>query len=171
MRILNSVPDSVLWLLADAKVTIENLKFEAASRGVDPSRLVFAERVSPSEHLARHKAADLFLDTLPYNAHTTASDALWSGLPILTLIGESFPARVCASILNAIGMPELITDSTTSYEAMAIKIASDPKLLEELKLKVQKNRLTKPLFNTAQFTTDLERLYEKAYFEYQANLQ
>ena len=109
MRILNAVEGSSLWLFEDNKYAHANLKLQAEIRGINPSRLIFAERLDLPEHLARHRSADLFLDTIPYNAHTTASDALWSGLPVLTLIGQSFPARVAASLLYAIGLPELVT--------------------------------------------------------------
>jgi protein O-GlcNAc transferase len=134
MRILNYVDGSVLWLFQDNSWVAENLKKEAKKQGITPNRLVFAERLPLSEHLARHRQADLFLDTFPYNAHTTASDALWAGLPVLTLMGESFASRVAASLLNAIGLPELITSSQEEYEALAIELALNPKKLADIKL-------------------------------------
>jgi predicted O-linked N-acetylglucosamine transferase (SPINDLY family) len=116
MRILSEVQGSVLWLL-EANLTAENnLRRAAAARGVDPQRLVFARRMPPAEHLARHQLADLFLDTLPYNAHTTTSEALWTGLPVLTRVGETFAGRVAASVLNAIQLPDLMTTTAESYE-------------------------------------------------------
>jgi len=123
------------------------------------------------EHLARHDLADLFLDTLPYNAHTTCSDALWAGLPVLTLIGNTFPSRVAASLLTAINLPELITNSQEEYEALAIELAMNPKKLADIKLKLANNRLTAPLFDTPLFTKNLECAYIKMYERYQADLQ
>ncbi len=118
MRILKQVSGSVLWLLAEHPATMDNLRKEAAARGVDPKRLVFARRIPPAAHLARHRAADLFLDTLPYNAHTTACDALWAGLPVLTRIGETFAGRVAASVLGAIGLREMITETAAEYDGV-----------------------------------------------------
>jgi predicted O-linked N-acetylglucosamine transferase (SPINDLY family) len=132
--------------------------------------LIFAERLPISEHLSRHDLAGLFLDTLPYNAHTTCSDALWAGLPVLTLLGSTFPGRVAASLLNAIGLPELITNTQEEYEALAIELAKNPKKLEIIKLKLAKNRLTTPLFDTPLFTKNLESAYIKMYEKYQAEL-
>jgi predicted O-linked N-acetylglucosamine transferase (SPINDLY family) len=124
-----------------------------------------------SEHLARHRQADLFLDTLPYNAHTTCSDALWAGLPVLTLVGQSFASRVAASLLNAIGLPELITNTQEEYEALAIELAMNPQKLRDIKLKLARNRLTTPLFDTPLFTKNLEAAYIKMMKRYQADLQ
>ena len=118
MAILGQVEGSVLWLLEDNARAAENLRKEAAARGVDPKRIVFAKRVPLADHLARHRLADLFLDTLPYNAHTTASDALWAGLPVLTRTGETFAGRVATSLLNAIGLPELVTRTREEYESL-----------------------------------------------------
>src|SRR5262249_23550831 len=126
MRLLKNVEGSVLWLLDDNAAATNNLKREAAARGVDPPRLVFARRCPLPEHLARHRLADLFLDTLPYNAHTTASDALWMGLPIVTCKGNTFAGRVAASVLDAAGLPELVTESLEGYEALALRFARDP---------------------------------------------
>ena len=170
MRILKALEGSVLWLFQDNPWAVENLKQEALNHGVDPSRLVFAERMPLSEHLARHRQADLFLDTFPYNAHTTTSDALWTGLPVLTLMGNSFASRVAASLLNAIGLPELISNSQEEYEALAIELASNPQKLIALKQKLASNRLTTPLFDTPQFTKGLEQAYVQMYERYQADL-
>jgi len=171
MRILSIVQGSVLWLLADNSIAKNNLIRGAIARGIDSSKLVFAERMPIEEHLARHDLADLFLDTLPYNAHTTCSDALWAGLPVLTLIGNTFPSRVAASLLTAINLPELITNSQEEYEALAIELAMNPKKLADIKLKLANNRLTAPLFDTPLFTKNLECAYIKMYERYQADLQ
>jgi protein O-GlcNAc transferase len=159
MRLLRQVDGSVLWLLEDNAFASRNLRLEAERRGVAPQRLVFAPRVSPAEHLARHRGADLFLDTLPYNAHTTASDTLWAGLPIVTCLGPTFAGRVAASLLKAVGVAELITTSLEDYEALALKIARDPSLLRSLKAKLARNRGTYPLFDTARFTRNIEAAY------------
>jgi len=170
MRILSTVQGSVLWLLADNPMAKENLIKEAIARGVDSSRLVFAERLPISEHLARHNLADLFLDTLPYNAHTTCSDALWAGLPVLTLIGNTFPGRVSASLLTSIGLSELITNTKGEYEALAIDLAMNPQKLTNIKLKLSKNRLVAPLFDTPLFATNLEAAYLKMYESHSGGL-
>ena len=161
MRLLKAVPDSVLWLLQDSAEAADNLRQEAAARGVAASRLVFAPRVTPEEHLARHRLADLFVDTLQYNAHTTASDALWVGVPLVTCMGEYFPARVAASILTAIALPELITRNLDDYEKLALALARDPARLAALRGKLETNRKTTPLFDTARFTRNLEAGYEE----------
>jgi predicted O-linked N-acetylglucosamine transferase (SPINDLY family) len=170
MRILKAVDDSVLWLFADNPWAVENLRKEASSHEIDANRLIFAERMSLPEHLARHRQADLFLDTFPYNAHTTTSDALWSGLPVLTLMGETFASRVAASLLNAIDLPELITSTQEEYEIMAIDLAMNPKKLADIKVKLSKNRLTTPLFDTPLFSRNLEATYIKMYEGYRADL-
>jgi predicted O-linked N-acetylglucosamine transferase (SPINDLY family) len=170
MRILKAVEGSVLWLLQDNHLVVENLKKEALNHGVDASRLVFADRMPLPEYLARQRQADLFLDTLPYNAHTTTSDALWAGLPVLTVMGKSFASRVAASLLNAIGLPELIASTQEEYEALAIELALNPKKLADIKLKLANNRLTAPLFDTPLFTKNLETAYIKMYERYQADL-
>lgn len=126
MRMLGQVDGSVLWLLVDNAKATSNLRKEAAARGINSGRLIFAKRMPLPDHLARHRAADLFVDTLPYNAHMTASDALWAGLPVLTCRGETFAGRVAASLLNARGLPELITTSLEAYERMAIDLAAHP---------------------------------------------
>ena len=159
MRILKRVPGSVLWLLEDSAATSSNLRAEALQRGVEPERLVFAARMALPEHLARHRLADLFLDTLPYNAHTTASDALWAGLPLVTQLGETFAGRVAASLLNAVGLPELITSTQEAYEERAVELATDGARLQELKRKLAANRLTTPLFDSERYTRHLEAAY------------
>lgn len=159
MRILARVPGSVMWLIEDNATASGNLRKEAAARGIAPERLVFAARMPPDEHLARHRCADLFLDTLPYNAHTTASDALWAGLPLLTCMGDTFAGRVAASLLGAIGLPELVTSSQTDYERLAIELATQPDRLAALRRKLADNRLTTPLFDTVRFTRHLEQAY------------
>jgi predicted O-linked N-acetylglucosamine transferase (SPINDLY family) len=170
MRILKAVEGSVLWLLQDNSWAVENLKKEAEKQGISADRLVFAERLPLPEHLARHRQADLFLDTFPYNAHTTASDALWSELPVLTLMGRSFASRVAASLLNAVDLPELITSTQEKYEALAIELAINSQKLTNIKVKLAINRLTTPLFDTPLFTKNLETTYIKMYERYQADL-
>jgi predicted O-linked N-acetylglucosamine transferase (SPINDLY family) len=132
------------------------LRKEAQKRGLTPERLVFAPKMELSEHLARHKLADLFIDTLPCNAHTTASDALWAGLPVLTCMGESFASRVAASLLNAIEMPELITSSLEEYEELAIALGNDHQRVLALKQKLELNKLTTPLFDSSLFAANYE---------------
>lgn len=159
MRILAHVPGSVLWLIEDNALASNNLRKEAAARGIDPARLVLAARMEPDEHLARHRCADLFLDTLPYNAHTTASDALWAGLPLLTCGGGTFTGRVAASLLTNIGLPDLIASSQEDYERLAVAFATQPDRLNALRQKLDANRLTAPLFDTERFTRHLEQAY------------
>jgi predicted O-linked N-acetylglucosamine transferase (SPINDLY family) len=166
MRILHMVKGSVLWLLAGNPTATINLCSEAEKRGIDPSRLIFAKRMKLEEHLARHQLADLFIDTLPYNAHTTTSDALWAGLPVLTLIGKSFASRVGASLLNAMSLPELITLTQSQYELKAIELANNPLMLAEIKEKVKLNRLTSSLFNAQLFARHIESAYEEIYKRY-----
>jgi predicted O-linked N-acetylglucosamine transferase (SPINDLY family) len=156
MRLLRQVEGSVLWLLEDNPAASRNLRREATARGIAAERLVFAPRVKPAEHLARHRAADLFLDTLPYGAHTTASDALWSGLPVLSCFGTAFAGRVGASLLNAAGLPELVADSLAAYEALALKLARDRDTLDSVRKKLALNRDTCALFATARFTRHFE---------------
>ena len=170
VRILKAVEGSVLWLLEDNPTAGINLRKEAQGRGIDPNRLVFAKRMRLPEHLARHRVADLFIDTLPYNAHTTASDALWAGLPMLTCMGESFASRVAASLLNAIELPELIATTQEQYEATAIELAANPEKLKAIKDKLEKNILTTALFDTPRFTKHIEAAYTQMYERYQADL-
>ena len=161
MRILGQVEGSVLWLLEDNRFIAQNLRLEAIKRNIKPERLIFAPRLSLAEHLARHRAADLFLDTLPYNAHTTASDALWAGLPVLTCKNASFASRVAASLLNAIDLPELITTNYQEYESLAITLANDSARLQQLRAKLAAQRLTAPLFNTPLFAQQIEAAYRQ----------
>ncbi len=170
MRVLGRVNDSVLWLTEDNDSAASNLRKEAAARRIDPQRLLFAKRLPLADHLGRHRLANLFLDTLPYNAHTTASDALWAGLPVLTQIGETFPGRVSASLLNAIGLSELITSTPQAYENLAIELATKPEKLAAIKDKLANNRLTTPLFDTQLFTRHIEAAYTAMYEQFQANL-
>ena len=139
---------------------MDNLRREAERRGVAAARLVFAPPVPQmADHLARHRQADLFLDTLPYNAHTTASDALWAGVPLLTCLGSTFPGRVAASLLQAVGLPELITHSLGDYEALALRLAREPGLLSSLKSRLAQNRNTFPLFDTKRLARHVEAAY------------
>lgn len=159
MRILKRVPNSVLWLFVNNKEAKENLIKEAKKRGVSEDRLVFANRVDTRVHLIRHCLVDLFLDTVPYNAHTTTSDALRMGVPVLTCIRETFASRVAASLLTAMGVPELIVQTEAEYEERAVALANDPAQIAALKQKISDNFLTKPLFNADLFTHHLEELY------------
>ena len=170
MRLLQQVPDSVLWLMANNTEAVDNLKREAQLRGVNAERLVFAPTMSQAEHLARHQHADLFLDTLPINAHTTASDALWAGLPLVTCPGEAFAARVAASLLCAAGLPELVTSNHTDYESLALRLAQEPALLASYKARLQVNRLSCDLFNTEKTIRNLEAAYHAMHARRQAGL-
>jgi predicted O-linked N-acetylglucosamine transferase (SPINDLY family) len=168
MRLLKAIPDSVLWLSNMNPVAKANLGKEAELRGVARERIIFASRVEQTaDHLARQRQADLFLDTLPYNAHTTASDALWAGLPVLTCLGETFAGRAAASLLNVMGLPELVTTSLEDYEALALKIARDASLLASVKAKLAGNREISPLFDTARFTRHIEAAYIAMWERYQ----
>jgi predicted O-linked N-acetylglucosamine transferase (SPINDLY family) len=170
-EILQRVSGSVLWLSPTSGTAVENLRKEAASRGLDPQRLIFSSRIdSPAEHLARLRLADLFLDTWPFNAHSTAVDSLWAGVPLITCMGETFASRVAASLLNAIGLPELITTTRNDYEELAIELATNPSKRRGIKDKLEKNRLTTPLFDTALFAKHIETGYTKMYERYQADL-
>ncbi|MCP5129212.1 MAG: tetratricopeptide repeat protein [Pseudomonadales bacterium] len=166
MRLLHQVEESVLWLIRANAKAVDNLRREAEARGIDPARLIFAERVSLEDHLARHRLADLFLDTFNYNAHTTASDALRSGVPAITLPGQGFAARVGGSLLNAVGLPELVASSEQEYEQMALDLALNPERLRALKDKLATALPTAPLFNTGLFCTRLEEAYQQAYLRY-----
>jgi predicted O-linked N-acetylglucosamine transferase (SPINDLY family) len=156
MQLLREVDDSVLWLIADNLDAPRNLKREAQARGITPSRLIFAPQVGHAEHLARHRLADVFLDTLPYGAHTTASDALWAVTPVLTVLGATFAGRVAASLLHAIGLPELVLGSREEQFSYALKLAREPWTLNDLKAKLARSRGTHPLFDTARFTRNFE---------------
>ena len=159
MRLLRSVPGSVLWLLEANGLVKGNLRSETEKRGVDSGRLIFAPVVPSAEHLGRHQHADLFLDTLPCNAHTTASDALWAGLPVLTCSGDTFAARVAGSLLMATGMPELVTGSLEEYEQTALALARDPQRLMALRQRLAKNRDASALFDLPKSTRNIEAAY------------
>lgn len=159
MRLLGKLPGSCLWLLATTPEATQHLRSEAVRHGTSPDRIVFAPRAPFTEHLARQTLADLFLDTAPYNAHTTAMDALWAGLPIVTCSGTTFPSRVAASLLGAMDLQELATGSLADYEALAFSLATDPGRMATLKTKVTANRATTPLFDTARRTRDLEAAF------------
>lgn len=168
MRLLAALPHSVLWLLESNPWAAHNLRREAQCRGIDPTRLIFAPPWPQERHLGRIRAADLFLDTRPYNAHTTASDALWVGLPVLTCAGDTFASRVAGSLLTAIGMPELVTRSLDQYEALALNLARNPADLAALRRKLQENRLTTPLFDTPGFARHLEAAYFQMWENYRS---
>ena len=161
MRILNQVPHSVLWLFNGGETASNNLKQEARIRGVDPRRLVFAGKLPKAEHLARLRLADLALDTRLVNGHTTTSDSLWAGVPVITLQGDHFASRVSASLLNAIGLSEMITRSLDAYERLAVRLANHPAEHQKVKAKLSVNRLTEPLFDTPGFVGHLEAAYCK----------
>ena len=163
MRILKDVPESVLFLFADNKWVIKNLKSEAEKRGVSKARLIFAGHISRGEYLARYKVVDLFLDTLPYNAGTTASDALWTGLPVLTCFGESFASRMAASLLTALDLPELVTSSLEQYERIAVELALNPVKLSALREKLNHRKNTSILFDAVKMTRKIEEGYIAAY--------
>jgi len=156
MHLLSAIDSSVLWLYEDGPDAPRNLRREAKSRGIDPSRLVFARKTNLADHLARHRLADLFLDTLPYGAHTSASDALWTGLPVLTVEGATFAGRVGMSLLHAAGLPELIAPSLEEYERIALDLAGHPARLGAIKAKLLRNRDTCALFDTVRFTRNFE---------------
>jgi protein O-GlcNAc transferase len=162
-RIIQSVPNSVLWLYKDEPTAARNLQARAKRQSVDPNRIVFAERMPNAEHLARYRLADLFLNTFPYGAHTTASDALWAGVPVLTRSGNSFVSRVTGSLLYSVGLPELITHTTEEYKSLAIELAENPEKVSSLKARLALNRPTCPLFNTTLFTQHIEAAYQAVY--------
>jgi protein O-GlcNAc transferase len=167
MRLLREIDGSVLWLLSDNAGAERNLRSEAERRGVDPTRLVFAGRLPPDEHLARHRLADLFLDTLPCNAHTTASDALWAGLPVLTCLGGTFAGRVAASLAGAAALPELVANDLAEYEALALTLAREPARLAEFKARLAHNRSTCALFDSLRFARHLEAAYTQMWQTWQ----
>lgn len=169
-RILTKVPNSVLWLLEDNLWAKENLIMQAQSRGIAKDRLIFAGRMDLPEHLARHQLADLFLDTLPCNAHTTASDALWAGLPVLTQLGETFAGRVAGSLLTAINLPELITHGQQEYEDLAVELAINPVKLMDIREKLARNRTDSSLFNAKAFTEGVEEAFVKIHQRYKDGL-
>jgi predicted O-linked N-acetylglucosamine transferase (SPINDLY family) len=159
MRLLRALPGSVLWLLEAREAVKDNLRREAQRRGVTADRLVFMPPLPLPEFLARLGLADLFVDTLPYNAHTTANDALWCGLPVLTCAGTTFAGRVAGSLLGALGLPELVTSSIEEYERLASRLATEPSLLGEIRATLSRNRSAAPLFDMARFTRDIESAY------------
>jgi predicted O-linked N-acetylglucosamine transferase (SPINDLY family) len=170
MRILGEVPGSILLLLGGNESLERNLRREAGERRVEADRIVFGARLPPAEYLARYRTADLFLDTLPYNAGATASDALWAGLPVLTCMGETFAGRVGASLLTAVGLPELIASTPEQYERLAVELACDPQRLAGIRGKLAGNLRTAPLFDTAASARNLEAAYAKMYDRYHAGL-
>jgi predicted O-linked N-acetylglucosamine transferase (SPINDLY family) len=170
VRILQQVPGSVLWLLYDGEAAASNLRAEAQRRGIDDSRLIFAERIPSALYLARFRMADLFLDTFPCSAHTTASDALRSGVPLLTRMGRSFASRVAGSILHTLELPELITTTVEAFECRAVQLASAPVQLAEIKNKVAEAVRNSPLFDTAKFARHIEAAYSAMYERYQSGL-
>jgi predicted O-linked N-acetylglucosamine transferase (SPINDLY family)/glycosyltransferase involved in cell wall biosynthesis len=159
MRIMRAVPDSVLWLVAESPIVRTNLRRQAEQRGVLPERLLFAERVAPADYLARFQVADLFLDTNPFGGGTTASDALWAGLPVLTCAGKTFSSRMAGSLLRAVGLPELVTFNMEDYEALAIKLATDRGYSAQLRQRLADNRMSAPLFDSERFVRDLEKRF------------
>jgi protein O-GlcNAc transferase len=161
MRILKQVPKGILWLVFESKLAENNLRREAEARGVQAERLIFAEKMPKDEHLARLRFADLALDTRIINGHTTTSDALWAGVPVITLQGNHFASRVSSSILSAIELPELITHSLDEYEALAVRLARNPVGLQKIRQKIAKNRLLAPLFDTPRFVRNLETAYKE----------
>ena len=171
MRILKRAGSAVLLLYAGNEMAERNLRSEAASRGVDPDKLIFGRRLPMPAYLARYRVADLFLDTLPYNAGTTASDALWAGLPVLTYAGEAFASRMAASLLTAIGLSELIVTGEQDYENLAVELAADPKKMGTIREKLMANRSTQPLFDEAQHAKHIEAAYVAMYEISQMNLQ
>ncbi|MEI7792958.1 MAG: hypothetical protein WCI57_05740, partial [Candidatus Berkelbacteria bacterium] len=170
-RILLATENSVLWISENNEHFKVNLTTEFEKRGIDSTQVIFAQKVElMADHLARYPLADLFLDTHPYNAHTTTVDSLKAGVPVLTLVGQSFAGRVAASLLNAIGLTELITNTQEEYEALAIELAMNPQKLADIKLKLANNRFTTPLFDAPLFAKNLEAAYIEMYKRYQADL-
>jgi len=168
MRLVAAVPGSVLWLLETSAEAKENLRREAAAAGIAPQRLIFASRVGIGAHMARHAGADLFLDTYPYGAHTTANDALLAGLPVLTCTGDTLVSRICGSQLHAIGLPELVTESFAAYEALALELATEPQRLQSYRARLAANRATAPLFDMARYARDFEEAMARIWAEHAA---
>jgi predicted O-linked N-acetylglucosamine transferase (SPINDLY family) len=166
LEILQRVPNSVLWLLSGAELSHVNLKTYAESKGLDPNRIIFADKLANAHHLARYPLADLFLDTTPYGAHTTCSDALWMGVPVLTLSGRSFAARVCGSLVRSAGLPELVTESPRDYVDHAVALGHDRQRLNAYKARLKANRDTCTLFDTAKLVRDMEGLYARMWQAY-----
>jgi predicted O-linked N-acetylglucosamine transferase (SPINDLY family) len=170
MRILKAVDGSMLWLNNGPSTAVNNLKKEALKLGINEHRLIFAKQASVEEQLNRSQLADLFIDTLTYNAGTTASNALRMGLPLLTCVGRSYASRMAASQLNAVNLPELITTTHDEYEALAIELATHPEKLKSLRDKLINNLPTAPLYNTPLYTKHLESAYLKMYERHQNGL-
>jgi predicted O-linked N-acetylglucosamine transferase (SPINDLY family) len=167
MRLLAATANSVLWLLGTDATAEANLRREAVRRGISADRLVFAPKIPLADHLARSAQADLFLDTVPYNAHTTGSDALWAGVPLLTCLGSTFASRVAASLVGAVGLDDLVASSLQEYETLALRLATDPVQLRALRERLKRNRSSYPLFDTARFTRHLEAAYTTMHQLYQ----
>lgn len=167
-RLLSAAPRSLLWLLQPNPTAQANLLREAAARGIGAERIVFAPKLPMEEHLARLQLADLALDTYPVTSHTTASDALWVGVPLVTLIGPTFVSRVVASIVRAAGIPELVTESVEDYYRVALELAAKPARLKKIKAKLAKDRLSCPLFDAKRFTQDLESMYKRMWEAHRA---
>ena len=161
MRILAATPGSVLWLLENNPIASANLRAAAHALGVDTARVVFAPPLPLEQHLARLSLADLLLDSLPANAHTTASDALWAGVPVLTLRGSAFSGRVAASLLESVGLPELVTETGAEYEALALRLASDAGELDAIRSRLADNRATASLFDSDRFRRNIETAYRQ----------
>lgn len=170
MRLLERTGNSTLWLFEGNAAVKANLSREAEKRGIAANRIVFAPYMKLDEHLARHRLADLFLDTLPHNAHTTASDALWAGVPVVTCLGSTFAGRVAASLLAAIGLEELITRSLADYEELALKLALNPDLMAGVRAKLAANRGTYPLFDTPRFARHMESAFKTMWERHQSGL-
>jgi len=171
MQCLDSVSNSVLWLVGDNEWVRDNLRNEAKSRGIEPTRLIFAERTDYASHLSRQQLADLFLDTTPYNAGTTAADALWMGLPVLTITGKSFVARMGSGLVQAAGVPELATDSLDEYQRTAVKLALNPAMLTKVKEKLIANRTSAPLFDSKEFCKNFEQALATVWCQWRDTLQ
>jgi protein O-GlcNAc transferase len=170
VRILQQVPRSVLWLLEHNPFVANNLREAAQAGGIAPERLVSAARMPVGEHLARHGLADLFVETWPYNAHTTGSDALWAGLPVLTCRGQSFASRVAASLLQALNLPELIATTELDFETKAVRLANDAQAMRDLKARLQCDRVHSPLFSSKRFAQHLERAFQLVWARHVAGL-
>lgn len=170
-RLLREIPNSVLWMLQPVTSALINLRDEANKRGIQPERVIFTGWASQEEHLARLQCADIALDTYPYGSHTTGSDALWAGVPLVSRIGETFASRVSASLLHAIDLPELVADDWDSFFAIALQLATDSRALFELKQRLQQNRLTTPLFDTLRFARDLDQMYWEIWRQHQAGIR
>jgi predicted O-linked N-acetylglucosamine transferase (SPINDLY family) len=171
MRVLKKVEGSVLWLIRSNGWAEHNLARETEKRGVDPSRVVFADKLPHAQHLARQRHADLAVDAFNYNGHTTSSDALWAGVPVVTMAGKQFAARVAASLLTALDLPELITQNEEEYEGLITRLATTPELLLGIRAKLAERRLNSPLFNAGFYTRTFESGLERAYELYRAGMQ